>query len=73
MDKDGETAVAELARADQTNPIVLYWSAAANRVVGNNTAAIELATRAANRNTLSANLPFVRAEALLMLEELTAT
>ena len=70
-DDDNETAVAELAQANQLNPIVLYWSAVANKDAGNNEKAKELASRAANLNTLSGNLPFFRAEALQLLEELS--
>ena len=68
--EDSETSVAELAQANQLDPIVLYWSAVANKSLGNTDQAIDLATRAANRNTLSANLPFFRDEALELLGEL---
>lgn len=70
MRKDNETAVTELAQANNLNPVVLYWSAVANRDAGNLEAARDLAFRAANRNTLSANLPFRRAEALQLLADL---
>lgn len=73
MNDDNETAVAELAQANQLNPIVLYWSAVANKNVGNKEKAKELAKRAASRNTLSGNLPFVRTEALQLIEELAAS
>ena len=71
MNEDNATAVAELAQGNGVNPIVLYWSAVASRDVGDNEAAVVLANRAANRNTLSGNLPFVRADALTLLEELS--
>jgi len=67
---DNETSVAELAQANQLDPIVLYWSAVAHNSLGNTDEAIDLATRAATRNTLSANLPFFRDEALELLDEL---
>lgn len=72
-DEDKNTAVAELVQANQLDPIVLYWSAVANQVAGNIEAAKNLASRAANRNTLSPNLPFFRQEALQLLEELSGT
>jgi len=68
--EDNETSVAELAQANQLDPIVLYWSAVAHKSLGNTDQAIDLATRAATRNTLSANLPFFRDEALDLLDEL---
>jgi tetratricopeptide (TPR) repeat protein len=70
MNEDSETAAAEFAQASQLNPIVLYWAAVANRNLGNLDKAADLANRAAYRNTLSANLPFFRDEALALLEEL---
>ena len=69
---DNETSAAELAQANQLDPIVLYWSAVAQNSLGNTEKAIDLATRAATRNTLSGNLPFFRDEALELLDELTA-
>ncbi len=69
--EDNDTAVAELAHANQLNPIVLYWFAVANKNAGNNEKAKDLASRAANRNTLSGNLPFFRTEALQLLAELS--
>lgn len=69
--EDNETCAAELAQANQLDPIVLYWSAMAQRSLGNTDKAIDLATRAATRNTLSINLPFFRDEALELLDELT--
>jgi tetratricopeptide (TPR) repeat protein len=68
--EDNDTAVAELAQANNLNPVVLYWSAVANRDAGNIEKARDLANRAANRNTLSANLPFRRAEALQLLADM---
>ena len=70
--EDNETSVAELAQANQLDPIVLYWSAVAHHSLGNTDKATDLANRAATRNTLSANLPFFRDEALELLDELTA-
>ena len=67
---DNKTSAAELAQANQLDPIVLYWQAVANREIGNTDKAAELATRAAYRNTLSANLPMFRDEAITLLEEL---
>jgi tetratricopeptide (TPR) repeat protein len=61
-----------LAQASQFNPVVLYWSAVAQNAIGNKDKAKELAYRAANRNTLSPNLPFVRAKAMSLIEELNA-
>jgi tetratricopeptide (TPR) repeat protein len=68
--EDSETAVNELSQASQLDPIVLYWFAVAQKDLGNKGQAIDLATRAANRNTLSPNLPFFRDEALQLLDEL---
>ena len=70
FNEDNETAAAEFAQANQLNPVVLYWSAVVNRDLGNTEKAIALADRAAYRNTLSANLPFFRNEALQLLDEL---
>ena len=69
--EDNETCAAELAQANQLDPIVLYWSAVAQKNLGNTDKAIDLATRAATRNTLSGNLPFFRDEAIELLDELT--
>ena len=68
--EDSETSAKELSQANQLEPIVLYWSAVAHKELGNKDKAIDLATRAANRNTLSPNLPFFRDEALKLLDEL---
>lgn len=70
--EDNEACVAELAQANQLDPIVLYWSAVAHKNLGNTEKAIDLATRAAYRNTLSGNLPFFRDEALELLDELSS-
>jgi tetratricopeptide (TPR) repeat protein len=72
MNEDYAAAAEHLAKADQNNPIVLYWSAKVQRELGNLDAARDLATRAANRNTLSQNLPFVRADAEKLLGEMDA-
>lgn len=73
MTNDDMAAGAEhLAQASQFNPVVLYWSAVAQNAIGNKDKAMDLASRAANRNTLSPNLPFVRAKAMKLLEELNA-
>lgn len=72
VNEDFKTSAAELSQASQLNPIVLYWSALANKSIGNTEKAKDLATRAATRNTLSPNLPFFRNEALQLLELLEA-
>lgn len=72
MDGDSAAAVEQLAQANQLNPIVLYWSAVANQDAGNTAKALELAQRAANRNTLNPNLPFFRKEALQLAGELSS-
>ena len=72
VNEDFTTSAAELDQASQLNPIVLYWSAMANHGIGNTEKAKDLATRAANRNTLSPNLPFFRSHALQLLEALEA-
>lgn len=70
INDDMAGGVEHLMQANQQNPHVLYWSAVANNSLGNKDKAIELVTRAANRNTLSADLPFVRAKALEALASL---
>ena len=70
INDDMEAGLEHLAQANQQNPHVLYWSAVAHNSLGNKDKAIELVTRAANRNTLSPNLPFVRAKALEALVSL---
>ena len=67
---DNETSAAELAQANQLEPIVLYWAAVANREIGNGDRAQDLASQAAYRNTLSANLPLFRDQAIALLEGL---
>ena len=71
MKDDNATAMAELALANDLDPIVLYWCAVAHKNAGNNEKAREFAERAVNRNTISANLPFFREEAMAMLNELS--
>ncbi len=73
MNNDDATAMAEFALANNLDPVVLYWSAVANRNVGNNEKAVELASRAASRNTLSGNLPFFRSDALQLVRDLSGT
>ena len=72
MNEDMQAAAELLAQASQLDPIVLYWSAVVNAELGNTDKARELAERAANRNTLSANLPFFRADALELVANLEA-
>jgi tetratricopeptide (TPR) repeat protein len=67
-----ESAAERFASASQLNPIVLYWSAVVHRDLGNTDKARELVERAANRNTLSQNLPFFRAAAVELSAELAA-
>jgi len=64
INDDMQAGVDHLAQANQFNPHILYWSAMAQNALGNKEAARDLLNRAANRNTLSANLPFVRSKAL---------
>jgi hypothetical protein len=52
-------------------PIPLYWAAWVNKELGRLDTARELADRAANRNTLSLNLPLFRADAAALLAELS--
>jgi tetratricopeptide (TPR) repeat protein len=67
-----ETAAQQFEQASQLDPIVLYWSAIVNSELGNTERAIDLAARAANRNTLNGNLPFFRGDAQELLAKLTA-
>ncbi len=67
-----ESAAIFFKDANQLDPIVLYWSAVMHADLGHDEQAIDLATRAANRNTLSPNLPFFRSAAQALLTELTA-
>ena len=69
---DMEKSAAELGQANLLDPIVLYYCAFANNSMGNAEKAIDLANRAAYRNTLSGNLPFFRDEAIALLKELEA-
>ena len=71
-DEEFESAAQYFAESNQLDPIVLYWAAVVHAELGHTERAIELATRAASRNTLSGNLPFFRQDALKLLEELTA-
>jgi tetratricopeptide (TPR) repeat protein len=59
-----DAAAAHFDSASQLNPIVVYWSAVVNRDLGHTDKARDLAGRAANRNTLSANMPFFRTAAV---------
>lgn len=68
--EDYATAAEHFDNANQLNPIVLYWSAVVNQELGNLDKARDLAKRAANRNTLSGNLPFFRSAAVSLVEEL---
>ena len=70
INEDMEGGIEHLAQANQQNPHVLYWSAVAYNSLGNKDKAMDLVARAANRNTLSPNLPFVRAKALEALASL---
>jgi tetratricopeptide (TPR) repeat protein len=72
VNEDYASSAAELAQANQLNPIVLYWSAMANAGIGNTEQARDLASRAAYRNVLSPNLPFFRQQALQLLADLEA-
>jgi hypothetical protein len=49
---------------------VLYWQAVANKNAGDEDKAAALASQAAYRNTLSANLPLFRSAAITLLEDL---
>lgn len=68
-----ESAAQFFAQANQLDPIVLYWSAYTHASLGHTERAIDLATRAANRNTVSPNLPFFRENAQTLLAELSAS
>lgn len=70
INDDMETGAEQLAQASQFNPHVLYWSGVAHNAMGNKEKALDLFTRAANRNTLSADLPFVRSDALAAIAKL---
>jgi len=70
INDDMATGVEHLAQGNQFNPHVLYWSAVAHDALGNKDKAMAYASSAANRNTLSPNLPFVRAKALKFIEKM---
>ncbi len=70
INDDMEGGAEHLVQGNQFNPHVLYWSAMAHNSMGNKEKARELLTRAANRNTLSGNLPFVRGKALEAIEKM---
>ena len=70
--EDYAASATHFDQSSQLNPIVLYWSAVVNKDIGNYEKAATLAKRAAQRNTLSGNLPFFRAEALKLMDELAA-
>lgn len=72
VNEEFESAAAHFAEGGQFNPNVLYWSAVNSNELGDTDKARELAMRAANRNTLNPNLPFVRADALELLADLDA-
>lgn len=67
--EDNEAAIAALGQANQLNPVVLYFTAVAYKNAGNTEQAAVFADKAANKNTLSPNLPFFRTEALKLLSE----
>ncbi len=69
--EENVSAAAHFDNASQLNPIVLYWAARVHKDLGNLDRARDLADRAANRNTLSGNLPFFRAGAVTLLAELS--
>ena len=69
--EENESAAGHFEQANQLDPVVLYWSAVIHAELGNTEQAIDLATRAANRNTLSGNLPFFRGDAQELLAKLT--
>ena len=70
--EENESAAGYFEQSNQLDPVVLYWSAVVHADLGNTDQAIDLATRAANRNTLSGNLPFFRGDAQELLAKLTA-
>lgn len=72
FNEDYESAAGHFDNASQLNPVVLYWSAVVNQELGNLDRARDLADRAANRNTLSGNLPFFRAAAVELAADLGA-
>ncbi len=70
--EENESAAGHFAQASQLNPVVLYWSAVMQAELGNTEQAVDLASRAANRNTLHPHLPFFRGAAQELLAKLTA-
>jgi tetratricopeptide (TPR) repeat protein len=68
--EDNEAAAMHFAKASQLQPIPLYWAARVNKDLGNLEKARDLAERAANHNTVNANLPFFRKDAVALLAEL---
>jgi len=73
MNGDPAASAAELAQANQLDPIVLYWSAVASKDAGNTAKALDLAKRAAWRNTLSPNIPLFHKQALQLIDDLGTT
>lgn len=67
-----ESAAVFFEDANLLDPIVLYYAAIAHAELGHTDRAVDLATRATSRNTLSPNLPFFRKEAQALLDELNA-
>jgi tetratricopeptide (TPR) repeat protein len=67
-----ESAAVFFEDANLLDPIVLYYAALAHAELGHTEKAVDLATRAASRNTLSPSLPFFRDEAQALLDELNA-
>ncbi len=67
-----ESAAGHFAQANQLNPVVFYWSAVVYAELGNTEQATDLASRAANRNSLRLNLPFFRGTAQELLAKLMA-
>lgn len=72
FNEEFETAAQNFDAANQLDPIVLYWAAVVHAELGHTEKAIDLARRAATRNTLSPNLPFFRRDALKLVQELEA-
>jgi tetratricopeptide (TPR) repeat protein len=69
-EKDYDTAVTELAQANQQDPIVLHLSALACEGKGDLEQARAFCQKAANFNALNFNYAYVRAKAQKMLQEL---
>jgi tetratricopeptide (TPR) repeat protein len=66
-EKKFAVAAAELAKANQRDPRVLYWQAVALQGAGNAKAAKAMAAKAADFNALGANYAYVRAKAKALL------